>query len=222
MGFKSKLGVGVMSGVLGLSLIGGGTYAAFNDVEEVSNTFAAGTLDLEVGEDSTFEFDISNLKPGDYVEKELILDNNGSLDINQIFTSVSADEWEDKDVLDLNSEVSAGAGDNELIDFLSQFQLTVSGGNGLSATATLDQAVNHTGNSPFDITTTDDGEIGLATGDSLSYDVKIKFVEDNTTFTDSRYHVQNKYQGEGATLNFDFEATQMPGEDRSNDEVGEE
>ncbi|WP_411954127.1 TasA family protein [Alkalibacillus sp. S2W] len=215
MGFKSKLGVGVMTGVLGLSLIGGGTYAAFNDVEEVSNTFAAGTLDLGVDEDASFQFDIKNLKPGDYFEKTIVLENKGSLDINKILTSVSASGHEDIDVLDLNNEVGEGAGNNSMNEFLSQFEMSINGSNGIP----LNVAVNH--NNPEDITGSNDG-VGLEAGESMSYDVEIKFVEDDTTFEGSRYHKQNKFQGEGATLDFDFEATQMDGENRSNGEVDSE
>lgn len=37
-----------MTAALGLSLIGGGTFAYFSDSETTNNTFAAGTLDLAV------------------------------------------------------------------------------------------------------------------------------------------------------------------------------
>ena len=48
MGLKKKLGLGVASMALGASLIGGGTFAYFNDTETASgNTFAAGTIDLQ-------------------------------------------------------------------------------------------------------------------------------------------------------------------------------
>ncbi|NIK11915.1 TasA family protein [Alkalibacillus almallahensis] len=210
MGFKSKLGVGVMTGVLGLSLIGGGTYAAFNDVEEVSNTFAAGTLDLAVDEAETFQFDISNLKPGDYFEKTIVLENKGSLDINKILTQVSADGWKNEDLLGLEDKFGEKA-KNDMNDFLSQFKVFINGSNnGIS----LNTLVNH--NNPEDITGSGN-DVGLKAKDSMSYDVKIKFVNDNSTFDGSRYHKQNKFQGEGATLDFDFEATQMGGDDRSND-----
>ena len=46
MSLKKKLGMGVASAALGLSLIGGGTFAYFSDKEVSNNTFAAGTLDL--------------------------------------------------------------------------------------------------------------------------------------------------------------------------------
>ena len=48
MSLKKKLGLGIASAVLGISLIGGGTFAYFSDTEVSNNTFAAGTLDLAV------------------------------------------------------------------------------------------------------------------------------------------------------------------------------
>lgn len=46
MGNQNKLGIGLMSILLGISLIGGGTYAYFSDHKVSDNTFASGTLDL--------------------------------------------------------------------------------------------------------------------------------------------------------------------------------
>ena len=50
MSLKKKLAMGAMTGALGLSLVGGGTYAAFSDTETASNTFAAGELDIKLKE----------------------------------------------------------------------------------------------------------------------------------------------------------------------------
>lgn len=44
MGIKKKLGMGVATAALGLSLIGGGTYEYFSDQVDTSNTFAAEVL----------------------------------------------------------------------------------------------------------------------------------------------------------------------------------
>ena len=38
MGIKKKLGLGVASAALGLSLIGGGTFAYFNDIATASQS----------------------------------------------------------------------------------------------------------------------------------------------------------------------------------------
>lgn len=82
MSIKKKLGMGIASAALGIALIGGGTFAYFNDVEETTNTFAAGTLDLSV--DPTTIVDVGNLKPGDTIVREFVLSNDGSLDISSI------------------------------------------------------------------------------------------------------------------------------------------
>lgn len=74
--------MGVASAALGLSLIGGGTFAYFSDKEVSNNTFAAGTLDLAVNPKTII--DIDNLKPGDSVKKEFLLQNKGSLAIKDV------------------------------------------------------------------------------------------------------------------------------------------
>lgn len=82
MGIKKTLGLGVASAALGLSLIGGGTFAYFSDTAQSTATFAAGTLDLT--SDPSVIVDIPNLKPGDTVLRSFKLKNSGSLDIGSI------------------------------------------------------------------------------------------------------------------------------------------
>ncbi|MEV5109034.1 MULTISPECIES: biofilm matrix protein CalY [Bacillus] len=82
MSLKKKLGMGVASAALGLSLIGGGTFAFFSDKEVSNNTFAAGTLDLALNPKTIV--DIKDLKPGDSVKKEFLLQNNGTLAIKDV------------------------------------------------------------------------------------------------------------------------------------------
>lgn len=82
MGLKKKLGLGIASAALGISLVGGGTFAYFNDVETTNNTFAAGTLDLAVN--PTTIIDVNNIKPGDRMSRTFKLENNGSLDISKV------------------------------------------------------------------------------------------------------------------------------------------
>lgn len=74
--------MGVASAALGLSLIGGGTFAYFSDKEVSNNTFAAGTLDLTL--DPKTLVNIDNLKPGDSIKKEFLLKNSGSLTIKDV------------------------------------------------------------------------------------------------------------------------------------------
>jgi spore coat-associated protein N len=82
MGIKQKLGLGVASAVLGVSLIGGGTYAYFSDTAVQTNTFASGTLDLSV--DPTVNVQVANLKPGDWTDETFKLKNEGTLDIKKV------------------------------------------------------------------------------------------------------------------------------------------
>ncbi|SFD51362.1 camelysin. Metallo peptidase. MEROPS family M73 [Bacillus sp. OV194] len=82
MSLKKKLGLGVASAALGLSLVGGGTYAYFSDTAEASATFAAGTLDINT--DPTAIVNVDNLKPGDSIRRTFDLRNDGTLDIKKV------------------------------------------------------------------------------------------------------------------------------------------
>jgi len=82
MSLKKKLGMGIGTAILGLSLVGGGTFAYFSDTAVSENTFAAGTLDLSVN--PTTIVDIGNLKPGDTIERTFEFENNGTLDISKV------------------------------------------------------------------------------------------------------------------------------------------
>src|SRR5690625_5196572 len=82
MGIKRKLSMGIISAMLGLSLVGVGTYAYFSDSEVTHNTFAAGTLDLSV--EPTEIINVENIKPGDQMLRVFELQNNGSLDIGKV------------------------------------------------------------------------------------------------------------------------------------------
>ncbi|MEW4289546.1 TasA family protein [Rossellomorea marisflavi] len=112
MTIKKKLGLGVASAALGLSLIGGGTFAAFNDTATINNHFASGTLDLEVGSNAKrpISFDLSNMKPGDNVQRIFNLNNAGTLAIKEVLLNTTANAFE-------------GNGKSTQEGFLSQFQI---------------------------------------------------------------------------------------------------
>jgi len=86
MSIKKKLAMGIATGALAVSMIGGGTYAYFNDVEVNKSTFAAGTLDINVaGNDANNAIiDVGNLKPGDHMIRTFNLNNTGSLDVSKV------------------------------------------------------------------------------------------------------------------------------------------
>lgn len=82
MSLKKKLGLGVASAALGLSLVGGGTYAYFSTTATQTSTFASGTLNLAV--DPVTNVPLTNLKPGDWSIKTFDLINTGTLDIKKV------------------------------------------------------------------------------------------------------------------------------------------
>ncbi|MBY0122946.1 TasA family protein [Bacillus sp. S/N-304-OC-R1] len=82
MSIKKKLGLGIASAALGLSLVGGGTFAYFSDTATQMNHFSSGTLDISVN--PTTNVNISNLKPGDWTEKTFQLINGGTIDIGNV------------------------------------------------------------------------------------------------------------------------------------------
>src|SRR5690625_7667399 len=104
MNIKKKLGMGVMSAALGLTLVSGGTYAYFSDSEVTNNTFAAGTLDLSV--EPTAIIDVDNLKPGDSMTRNFELQNNGTLDIEKVTLET------DYSVIDANGDNTEDFGEH--------------------------------------------------------------------------------------------------------------
>jgi spore coat-associated protein N len=87
MSLKKKLGMGIASAALGISLVGVGTFAYFSDTEVTSGSFAAGTLDLSA--DPTTIIEVNNIKPGDTMLRSFDLENGGSLDIASITLDTS-------------------------------------------------------------------------------------------------------------------------------------
>ncbi|WP_226086874.1 TasA family protein [Mesobacillus sp. S13] len=239
MSVKKKLGLGVASAALGLSLVGGGTWAAFNDTATINNHFAAGTLDLVVGKvNQAANFDLGNMKPGDSVKRVFTLNNNGSLAIKEVLLNTTA------------SGFSSGVGTNaDMNAFLSQFEINafkvdsenttgifeprasiVVSGQTLTLADLVNGPTAYSGKIKSDYIT-DDGtqRINLAplvvpTGqeayrgipvtpvDSDAVMFVIKFKEDNTRVGGAYSEfVQNKYQGNAANFFFNLEATQWDG-----------
>jgi len=87
MSLKKKLGLGAASAALGLALIGGGTYAYFNDTAQTTSKFANGTLDLNAA--PTTIIDVKNLKPGDWMNRTFTLSNDGTLDISKVLLTTN-------------------------------------------------------------------------------------------------------------------------------------
>jgi spore coat-associated protein N len=195
MGIKKTLGLGVASAALGLSLIGGGTFAYFSDTAQSTATFAAGTLDLN--SDPSVIVNIPNLKPGDTVTKSFKLKNDGSLDIGSI-------------ILNTSTQITDAKGDNylDLAQFIKvKFLRNNDKGTVISPedvvyqTTLADLKSQHPDlvkNTGWDQLFTEASGIKAGTNDSFS--VQFEFVENNQD--------QNIFQGDSITLTWDFVAKQ--------------
>lgn len=191
MGIKKQIGMGVMSAALGLTLIGGGTYAYFSDSETTNNTFAAGTLDLSV--DPTTVIDIDNLKPGDEMTRDFELQNNGSLDISKISLETNYN------VIDAKGDNNEDFGEHIEVEFLYNadkfnevvFETTLAELKEMTPDAVNDEIF---------------GNNGLEADVENDLVVKFNFVDNGED--------QNQFQGDSLELEWTFNAEQSAGEDK--------
>ncbi|MBM7632457.1 TasA family protein [Geomicrobium sediminis] len=187
---KKQLGLGVATAALGLTLIGGGTYAYFSDSVTTNNTFAAGTLDLSASPNQIIEVD--NIKPGDSFIEDFELVNDGSLDIGSV-------------TIDTNYRVIDVKGDNtdDFGDFIEvEFLYNVNNFDEVIYETTLSElqdmspeAVNQ------NIFYPELGDRGLPVGESHDLVVQFNFKGD----VDADL---NQFQGDSLQLDWTFIATQ--------------
>ncbi|MGD6776549.1 TasA family protein [Sutcliffiella horikoshii] len=204
MSLKKKLGLGVASAALGLSLIGGGTYAYFSDTVETTNTFATGTLDLSINPEYVIRAE--NIKPGDIMPRVFELTNGGSLDISRVDLQTEYNvDYGDK-------YVGGDLGEHILVHFLTNVDKNglkniVLGPNNVIKSMTLaelrdsgsipDAVANH-----YDWLRGTGEDAGLERGDSDDFIVVFEFVDNGN---------QNTFQDAELTLYWSFEAHQTAG-----------
>ncbi|MEC3884643.1 cell division protein FtsN [Halobacillus litoralis] len=196
MGLFKKVSVGVVTASLGLSLMGGGTYAYFSDTETSNNTFGMGTLDMSL--DPEVIVDIDNLKPGDTVLREFKLGNEGTLDIKSInlLTNYSVtDAQGDNDGMDLGEHIRVNFMWNWDKESEPVFQTT------LAELQSEDPDV--VAKDIFDPLWKKRG--GLDVGDEDTLWVQFEFVDNDED--------QNAFQGDSLNLEWTFNAEQTEGED---------
>lgn len=210
MSLKKKLGLGIASAALGLSLIGGGTFAYFSDTEVSNNTFAAGTLDLAV--DPEVVIDVGNLKPGDKMVRAFQLKNSGTLDISSIDLETAYN------VIDAKGDNTDDFGKHIKVLFLENADKT---GNGwvigdyndvISETTLYDlqnmtpDAVENLNHWITELLGLGGEDSGLKAGTSDQMYVAFEFVDNEED--------QNEFQGDALELTWTFTAHQTPGESR--------
>ncbi|WHY87513.1 TasA family protein [Neobacillus novalis] len=194
MGFKKKFGMGAASALLGLSLIGGGTYAYFSSSAVTDNTFAAGTLDLAV-QPSTI-INIDNIAPGDSMTRVFELQNNGTLDIKNVTLDTSYT------VVDAKGDNMEDFGKHIEVEFLYNMDQF----NQIIYKTTLDklQGMSPKAVSEKIFEEALDGGV-LAAGDEHDLVVKFNFLDNGAN--------QNQFQGDKIKLKWTFNATQGNGRD---------
>lgn len=79
---KGKLAMTAAVAFMGLSFIVGGSYAYFADTKATDSIISNGTLDLGLDKETIIE--IENMAPGDTVEGDIEISNNGNVDIGEV------------------------------------------------------------------------------------------------------------------------------------------
>ncbi|WP_338655117.1 TasA family protein [Sporosarcina psychrophila] len=195
MGIKQKLAMGIATGALAVSMIGGGTYAYFNDVETSTNQFAAGTLDLTLNPETIIN--VENIKPGDWMPRTFKLENTGSLDISKIFLTTEV------------TESVAGFGDHIVVDFLkNEDKDSILGDSNVIVSKTLNELKNMSPDAVKNVSPTFFGwqggeNSGIKAGTTDGMYVQFRFKENNKD--------QNAFQGASIELKWKFDAQQTAG-----------
>lgn len=195
MGIKTRLGMGIATGVLAVSMIGGGTYAYFNDEEFNNSTFSAGTLDINVaGKDAANAIiDVGTMKPGDTMTRTFKLNNTGSLDVSKVLlkSEYSVIDWKD---------------DNIGADFGEHIKVTVLTNIDKRQVVVLDTTLAKLGQK--DVVGKDwynllGEKSGLKAGTSDDFIVTFHFQDNGND--------QNIFQGDSLKLKWTFDAQQTAG-----------
>jgi spore coat-associated protein N len=209
MGVKKKLGLGLASAALGLSLVGGGTFAYFNDTSTLHNAFASGTLKLDLANypnsNWPINFDLSNIQPGGSWERTFVLQNKGSLNIGDTFMAVKALAGSD-----------AGLLNSLTVSYFVDVTPPVVDPNAPDAgylllnsqDITLQEAIDGQFAGKIKTQYIKDGKLnltplGVAAGADNRFRMIIKFPETNVP--------QNDLQGKTVKVDFNFDARQVIG-----------
>ncbi|MEK4740026.1 MULTISPECIES: TasA family protein [Bacillus] len=197
MSFKKKVGVGVISAALGLSFIGGGTYAYFSDQVVTNNTFTAGTLDLAM--QPTTSLDLNQLKPGDKILKKFNLKNSGTLAIQDVVMKI---DYTGND--DLENNQADDFGKHIKVQFLWEWDPAKSPVYETTLAELKEQGSEIVSKKVFASKWTESR--GLQPGKMDWFWMKFIF-EDNG-------NDQNMFQGDSIALKMKFQANQTEGRER--------
>ncbi|WP_238650731.1 TasA family protein [Paenibacillus piscarius] len=195
MNVKKTLGLGVVSAALGLTLIGGGTFAYFSSTSTSSASFNNGTLSLQ--SDPSVIVNLTNLKPGDTVLRDFKLKNDGTLNIPKV-------------VLHTSSSINDALGDNGTHNFKDDIIVTFLVNKDKKESPLLVISLADLENESPDLVARGilgailGGEkSGIKAGTSDNLTIQFAFRE--------TLQPQNYYQGDSLALTLNFEASQEAG-----------
>ncbi|PFK31768.1 cell division protein FtsN [Bacillus cereus] len=192
MALKKKLGIGIVSAIMGTALISGGTYAYFSDKEASNNTFASGTLDLTVNPTAMIE--VNNIKPGDTIIRDFELVNSGTLDIEKVLL------YSEYSVKDAKGDNTEDFGDHIKVTILRNMDK----GHAIIKEKKLSEL---TGKPSVPVNNDALSEIvdekGIKAGNKDTFKVKFEFVDNGQN--------QNQFQGDTLELKWTFDAQQTAG-----------
>lgn len=195
MNVKKTLGLGVVSAALGLTLVGGGTFAYFSSTSTSSASFNNGTLSLQ--SDPTVIVNLSNLKPGDTVLRDFKLKNDGTLNIPKVLLRTS-------------SAITDAQGDNGSHNFKDDIIVTFLVNKDKKESPLLVISLADLENESPDLVAR--GIVGAILGGEKS-GIKAG-TSDNLTIQfafKETLQPQNYYQGDTLALTLNFEANQEKG-----------
>jgi spore coat-associated protein N len=188
MGVKLKLGLGIASLILGISLLGG-TFAFFTDTEVITeNKIEAGTLGLTHDKVSSVIFNVTDMVPGTTSTHELSLINNGNINITKVLLGI---KYSSREAGTTNNPIQTVTNRKELYD---DIKIEITDHTGL-ITLSEKKSLAELG-----ILTVPSINLGsIAKSGSLPIKIKLSYEGSNVN--------QNHQMGDSVNITFTFEAT---------------
>lgn len=197
MGIKKKLGLGLATAALGLSLVGGGTYAYFSDKADATSSFAAGTIDLSAKPKTIIN--VKNIKPGDSMIRTFQLVNNGSLDIKRVLLTTD---------YTVNNQDGTPGNSEDFGKYIKvNFLINEDKGSQVIYSTTLADLKAMTPDAiEKSVFTPNFEKKGLKPGTTDDFVVQFEFIDNNQD--------QNQFQGDSLSLQWTFDGRQDQGSEK--------
>lgn len=194
MSIKKNLIIGIATGLVGMSLISGGTVAYFSYQEETKSVFKSGKMEFDIKDEDGVLFEFNNIIPGEEYKHTFTITNTGTVDMKDI--SLYSRHTVENEKVDRNYNIASQI---VLKDIVVKNANGNKRQNVLKDNITLAELANRTGtldasNKPIILLKS------LKSGMDAEVEVTFEFVESGKD--------QNKYQDQTLTLYWTFYAEQ--------------